>query len=94
MKRLFGIGILLALAGCGTQGEGERCNPLRFTTDCDPGLTCVYPTAPNCGVAYCCNVDDMGNVSDPNPNCQPDPAAAAACMLDLGVPATDGGATD
>ena len=25
--------------------------------DCDDGYACVYPTAPNCGVAYCCTVD-------------------------------------
>ncbi len=97
MKRLVGIGIMVLLAGCGigTQREGERCNPARFTSDCDPGLSCVYPTAPNCGVAYCCAVDGKGNITDKDPSCQPDPAAAAACMLDLGVAsATDGGTAD
>jgi hypothetical protein len=46
----------LGIGAC-TQGEGERCNPLRVTSDCDPGLACVYPTAPMCGVSFCCTVD-------------------------------------
>lgn len=85
MKRLLSIAALLALAGCGTNSDGERCNPLRATSDCDPGLSCVYPTAPNCGVSYCCTVDANGNVTDTNPNCQPDPGSAAACMLDMSL---------
>jgi hypothetical protein len=82
MKRIFWIGALLA-AGCGTNGRGERCNPLRATSDCDSGLTCVYPTGTNCGVSYCCAVDAQGNITDKDPNCQPDPASAAVCGFDL-----------
>ena len=93
MKRLLGFTIFLTLTGCGTQGEGERCNPLRFISDCDTGLTCVYPTAPSCGVAYCCAVDANGNVTDKDLHCQPDPSAAAVCMLDLGLP-SDGASGD
>jgi hypothetical protein len=89
MKRLL-VSVLLALAAC-TNGDGERCNPLRATTDCDPGLTCVYPTGPMCGVAFCCTVDTQGNITDRHPNCQADPGSAAACMLDLGG-AIDSGA--
>jgi hypothetical protein len=84
MMRLVAIGMLLGIAGGCTNGDGERCNPLRATSDCDTGLTCVYPTAPNCGVAYCCVVDANGNISDTNPNCQPDPSLDSVCMLDLG----------
>ncbi len=94
MKRLLSIGMLLALAGCGTNGEGERCNPLRATSDCDPGFSCVYPTGPSCGVSYCCAVDDSGNVTDKSPSCQPDPLSAAECGLDLSTAPLDGGTTD
>jgi hypothetical protein len=84
MNRLTLRALLLLAIGCGTQSEGERCNPLRATSDCDPGLTCVYPTAPNCGVSFCCKVDSNGNVTDTHPNCQFDPTLVAPCMLDLG----------
>lgn len=90
MKRALSIGILLWLAGC-TNGDGERCNPLRATTDCDPGLSCVYPTAPMCGVSFCCKVDGNGNIVDRNANCQPDPTAAAQCMLDFATMPMDAG---
>ena len=94
MKRLFSIGLLLAITGCGTNGVGERCNPLRATSDCNSGLSCVYPTAPNCGVSYCCAVDANGNITDDNPSCQPDPSLASACMLDLSMSPLDAGVTD
>lgn len=42
---------LLAGAGC-TTGEGERCNPQRYSDECAPGNSCMYPK--NCAVAYCC----------------------------------------
>ena len=84
MKRLFSMAVWVVLAGCGTQGEGQRCNPLRATSDCDTGFSCVYPTAPNCGVSYCCAVDADGNITDQNPNCRPDPTSAAQCGVDLG----------
>jgi hypothetical protein len=80
MRRL----IFLILA-CGTQGDGQRCNPLRATPDCNAGLTCVFPSGPNCGVPYCCKVDAQGNIVDDLPTCQPDPQSVAACS-DLGVP--------
>jgi hypothetical protein len=91
------IGSLL-LAAC-SPGEGDRCNPLEFADipnqgNCASGLSCVYPSAPNCGVAYCCKVDSMGRITDSNPNCQPDPTLAPVCMLDLGVTPTDGGGQD
>jgi hypothetical protein len=86
MKRLSTMFVLFGLAGC-TNGEGSRCNPLRATPDCDPGLSCVSPTGPNCGVTYCCKTDPNGNITDSDPNCQPDPESALACGFDLSVPA-------
>ena len=94
MRRL-GMCLVLAFVAAACDAEdGERCNPLQYSDtagqgNCTTGLTCIYPTAPNCGVAYCCTVDSKGNITDPNPNCQPDPSAAAACMLDMSV--LDGG---
>jgi hypothetical protein len=97
--RQFALSIVLfALAGCTfTQNDGDRCNPLQYSDngiqgDCANGLACVYPTAPNCGVAYCCKLDAQGNVADDNPNCQFDSTLVDVCMLDLGV--MDGGTTD
>jgi hypothetical protein len=78
--------MLLLLGACtATQGEGERCNPLRATSDCADGLSCVYPTGPMCGVSYCCAIDEHGNIVDRDPNCQPDPASAMECGLDLSM---------
>jgi hypothetical protein len=65
-------------------------------------MACVYPTgyapppampAP-CGIAYCCALDNAGNIIDKNPNCQPDPVAAAVCFPDMGVASTGGATTD
>jgi hypothetical protein len=80
---------VMTVAGCATQQAGERCNPLRATSDCDDGLSCVYPTGPMCGVSYCCAVDGHGNVVDEHPNCQPDPDSAAQCEIDLSVAPAD-----
>ncbi len=85
MKRLLCMVAFVALIGC-QQDEGTRCNPLRATPDCDPGLSCVFPTGPNCGVSFCCKVDSNGNIIDTNPNCRPDPASAMACGFDLSAP--------
>lgn len=92
------LALFASLAAC-DKGEGERCNPLQYSDDgisgnCSQGLACVYPTAPNCGVAYCCALDTKGNVIDKNPNCQPDPDAIAACMLDFSVAPLDAGGAD
>ena len=97
--RRFGLSIVFfMLAGC-TQGEGERCNPLEYSNsgtagNCGSGLSCVYPTAPNCGVAYCCAVDSNSNITDKNANCQPDPTLAMQCGLDLSTEPMDGGSSD
>jgi hypothetical protein len=82
--------VLLLVAGCETPEAGERCNPLQFSNngvqgDCDTGLACVYPSAPNCGVAFCCVVDAKGKLVDTHANCRPDPSLTATCMLDLGT---------
>ena len=89
MKTIITLTLLgLVLAGCPTQGAGERCNPLRATSDCDDGLSCVYPTGAQCGVSYCCAVDSKGKVVDDDPNCRPDPVSAMECGLDLSMPAS------
>jgi hypothetical protein len=89
--------LLLACAGC-APGQGERCNPLEISDppsqgNCPTGFSCVYPTAPNCGVAYCCKVDSSGKVVDTDPNCQPDTTLATTCAVDFAVP-IDGGSSD
>lgn len=73
----------LLLVAC-APGNGERCNPLRYSDngaqgDCADGFACVYPTAPNCGVAYCCTTDASGKITDTDPNCQPDPGLLKQC---------------
>ena len=68
---------LLTVSGC-TTGEGERCNPLRFTDECGAGSSCTYPI--NCAIPYCCPpADKVGPQT--SANCQ-------ACSL------PDGGTTD
>lgn len=97
MHRLGICFVLFLFAACDA-GHGERCNPLQYNEtgsgNCVSGLTCVFPTAPNCGVSYCCATDSNGNITDTHPNCQPDPTLAPACMLDLSVVPLDGGAGD
>ncbi len=88
--------VVALLAGCDAE-HGERCNPLQYSDNgvqgnCVSGLACVYPTAPSCGVAYCCAVDANGNITDTNPNCQPDPTLAPVCGLDMSV--LDSGGSD
>jgi hypothetical protein len=87
--RATGIAMVFLLLGCNPD-HGERCNPLEFSDvsgqgNCPTGLSCIYPTAFNCGVAYCCMVDAQGNISDSDPHCQPDPTIIGQCGLDLSV---------
>ena len=90
--RRSGIALtLLLLAGCPEGQPGDRCNPLEYSPsgvqgDCRSGLTCLYPTAPVCGVAYCCATDADGKITDTHPSCQPDPSLAEPCGLDLRPP--------
>jgi hypothetical protein len=35
--------LLLAVAGCGNQREGERCDERNINADCDEGLICTNP---------------------------------------------------
>lgn len=95
MRRLGTPLFVLLLAGCPVGQRGDRCNPLEYSSngvqgDCADGLACVYPTAPACGVAYCCATGADGTITDTHPSCQPDPALAGPCVLDL-APAGDGG---
>ncbi len=90
MRQLILYMVLAGLAACQPlPGHGERCNPLYFDNDCHVGYTCLYPTAPVCGVAYCCAVGPDGHISDPDPNCQPDPTLS--CAPDLSAPVDAGG---
>jgi hypothetical protein len=97
MLKSFVLVVPLLFGAC-SDHEGQRCNPLAYSNsgvrgNCAGQLDCVYPTAPSCGVAYCCAVDESGNIVDDSPSCQPDPSLASVCMLDLaGV--TDGGTPD
>lgn len=87
--------VLLALSvGACSRERGERCNPSSFEDECGAGLTCVYPTGPMSGVAYCCALDEKGNISDTSTNCQPKNELAEACMLDLRSELADGGSID
>lgn len=63
--RLLGFGVLmLALAGCSKQGEGERCDTLNGSEDCEQGLTCTRLSDFRAGApgAVCCPVNPTQNV--------------------------------
>lgn len=86
--RAAALGLALALvAGCDEQGaEGDRCNPYLSHNDCNGGLVCAghapsAVTIPFCQENFCCPVDDNGNITGSNPNCQPgcNGSAAALC---------------
>jgi hypothetical protein len=64
MIRILGMfAVVLALAGC-HPGEGERCNPMLFTDECEEGFACTYPQG--CAVAFCCPTSGTSS----NANCQ------------------------
>ena len=65
MIRILGLFAASILLGACHPGEGERCNPLLFNDECNPGFQCTYPA--NCGVAYCCPTSGPSS----NANCQP-----------------------
>ena len=88
--RAFIIVFALGATGCHDRADGERCNPLQYSQngaqgDCRVGLACVYPTAPSCGVAYCCKLDETGHIADEEATCQRDPSLDAICGLDLSI---------
>jgi hypothetical protein len=72
------LGVLLALfsSACST-GEGERCNPDRYSDECGAGLRCTTPT--NCAVSVCC---PLPNQTVPGPDV---PAECLACAADAGT---------
>ena len=52
---------LIVAAGCGNQGEGERCDPKNQSNDCDYGLFCnTTPTGDTQGI--CCPVTGAAKV--------------------------------
>jgi hypothetical protein len=88
MHRL-GLAFLIVFIAACSQDQGTRCNPLQYSDNgiqgnCDTGFACVYPTAPNCGVAYCCKVNAVGKIVDPSPTCRPDPSLIPICNIDMG----------
>lgn len=49
------VGLLtLTAAACGKQGEGERCDLLNYSQDCDDGLTCTEIERSGAAGAVCC----------------------------------------
>jgi hypothetical protein len=87
------LGALALVGGCYSEGtEGDRCNPLRSSDECNSGLVCsgnpIGIAAANpiafCPENYCCPPN--GGASS-NPNCQPgcNGGAAAICAA---APAT------
>jgi hypothetical protein len=54
---IVGASLSVCWAGaCGTQGEGQYCDPLNVNADCDDGLTCSPGALTTNGVDYhvCC----------------------------------------
>jgi len=84
------LGALALVGGCYSEGaEGDRCNPLRSSDECNSGLHCSgnpigisasYPIA-YCPENYCCPA--TVTASD-NPYCQPgcNGGATAICGAD------------
>jgi hypothetical protein len=97
--RSWTLALLVLFTVACRQGAGERCNPLQYSENgiqgnCEDGLACIYPTAPNCGVAYCCRLTPGGKDVDPNPSCRPDPSLFSVCGIDMDGPLADAGASD
>lgn len=44
----------MTAAACGKQGEGERCDLLNYSQDCDDGLTCTEIERSGAAGAVCC----------------------------------------
>jgi hypothetical protein len=89
-------GVLVLGAGaCNEGAQGDRCNPLRSSNECNGGLVCAgnpigqsaaYPI-PLCPENYCCPVNVDGNVDfahATSPYCEPgcNGGAAAICAAD------------
>jgi hypothetical protein len=70
--------LLLTVAGCGNQGEGERCDRKNGNLDCDPGLLCKEVFAP----------------SYHNICCPPSQATVAVCNASSVPPIDAGAITD
>ncbi len=44
----------ISFAGCGQQGEGERCSRDNNDEDCQPGMTCITPIGGTSSAQVCC----------------------------------------
>lgn len=87
--------LVLGVGACNEAAQGDRCNPLRSSNECNGGLVCAgnpigqsaaYPI-PLCPENYCCPVNVDGNVDfahATSPYCQPgcNGGAAAICAAD------------
>lgn len=91
------LGLPLALgtaAGCGKQGEGERCDTLsgEENGDCETGLLCTPSdqlVGNLSGTAVCCPKEGQPITA---PNCQPSSGFAGSPGVDGAGEATDGAA--
>lgn len=63
------IGALLLLTVRCSTGEGERCNPLRFSDECAQGLACTTPK--DCVVSVCCPAAGRASTSEGCNACTP-----------------------
>lgn len=53
--RWVAVGLVaVATTACGKQGEGERCDLLNYSQDCDDGLTCTEIERSGAAGAVCC----------------------------------------
>jgi hypothetical protein len=69
MIRILGLLIVVVSFAACHPGEGERCNPMLFSDECNSGFACTYPA--NCPVAFCCPTSGTSS----NANCQACPGA-------------------
>jgi hypothetical protein len=94
--------LAVAITGCDTSQEGDRCNPSLSHDECNSGLSCAVP--PNCslatephspyanGEAYCCPTN--GTSTNPNCNGSCNPCQFAASLTSAPGWCIDGGTPD
>lgn len=69
VSRVLGLGLLaLSLGACSQQGEGERCDPLSYSEDCESGLVCTPLEQLHQGAegAVCCPANPTQNICRAN----------------------------
>lgn len=68
LSALLGALVLQLSAGCGQQGEGQRCSTSNLNRDCSAGLVCVSP-------------EKLRNGGDDIPRCCPESGSAITACL-------------